>query len=64
MYLILPKEEALARNNQEAISRGCESPTIYWWASTELADGTIALHVGDGDGLTEDELKMCVTTIE
>jgi hypothetical protein len=63
MYLILPKDEALARNNKEAISRGCEPPTIYWWASTELADGTIALDVGDGEVLTDLELTMCVTEI-
>lgn len=60
MYLILPKDDALSRNNEESISRGCQPPTIYWWASTELADGNIALHVDDGNGLTDDEIAQCV----
>ena len=59
MYLILPKEEALARNNQEAISRNCVSPTLYWWHMIEGV-GQTALDVEDGKGLTDDEKKECV----
>ncbi len=60
MILILDKQEGLKRNSTEAVKRGCTSPTIYWWSWTELKDNKIALNVGDGDGLTKDELAQCV----
>jgi hypothetical protein len=59
MYLILPKEEALARNNQEAISRNCVSPTLYWWHMI-VGDELTAIDVEDGDGLTGEEALECV----
>lgn len=59
-YLILPKDEALARNNQEAIKRGCQAPTIYWWSWGYINSDTIWLSVEDGDGLTPDELNSLV----
>ena len=47
-YLIYPtKEQAEIRNNQEAIARGCQSPTIYWWSMRETNNGSWALLVGN-----------------
>lgn len=63
MYLILPKEEALVRNNQEAIKRGCTPPTVFWWSWDQLTPDTVWMSVGDGDGLTEEELNMCVENL-
>ena len=34
-------------NNQEAIARGCQSPTIYWWSMRETKNGSWALLVGN-----------------
>jgi hypothetical protein len=60
MHLLLTEEEALLRNREEATKRGCEMSTIYWWAFDVLPNGVVALNVGDGEGLSEDELAMCV----
>ncbi len=46
-YLILNRESATIRNVTEAIKRGCNiSTTKKWWSEIELADGNIALKVG------------------
>lgn len=63
MYLILEKEEAQKRNKVEAILRDCEPPTTKYWGEIEHGD-KIALDVGDGTGLTDDELKNCVDSLE
>jgi hypothetical protein len=59
MYLILDIEEAEERNKQEAEKRGCLPPTCFWWAN-ESNETQCALNVGNGDGLTKAELKLCV----
>ena len=59
-YLILPTAQAIERNSIQA-----EGLVSEWlWEMKDLGNGTTALLVNSGDGLTEDELKMCVTTIE
>ena len=63
MFLILPTSEATERNRQEAVGRGCDSSTIEWWESKDLENGTTALFVNHGDGLSEDELAMCVNKL-
>lgn len=73
MYLILTIKEAQERNRKEAINRNCEKGTNFWWYSIPLINGVmigendtdedvthLALNVGDGDGLTKDELRICV----
>lgn len=59
MYLILTDKEAEERNCEEACKRGCKT-TKFWWNAIKLKDGYTALDVGDGDGLSKDELKDCV----
>jgi hypothetical protein len=59
-YLILPTAQAIERNSIQ--SEGLVSEWL--WEMKDLGNGTTALLVNSGDGLTEDELKMCVTTIE
>ena len=59
MYLILTTEQAESRNMQEATSRGCNGVTVKWWSEITV-DGETALNVGDGDGLTPEELAQCV----
>lgn len=60
MYLILPTEEAKERNALEALKRGCKHPTTAWWSTSQINNNMAALHVMDGDGLTDSELEMCV----
>jgi hypothetical protein len=50
------EQQAVERNIVEAIRRGCDMVTTrYWWPMVQ--DGTdYLLNVGDGDGLTADEL--------
>jgi hypothetical protein len=37
--------------------------TIYWWAFDVLPNGIVALNVGDGEGLSADELAACVAEL-
>lgn len=63
MYLLFETyEEAELRNRFEALKRGCNGTTTkYWWAiAYEYEDGRVALDVGDGDGLSDDELNNIV----
>ena len=60
MFLILPTSEATERNRQEAVGRGCDSSTIEWWDFKDLGNGTTALLVNDGQGLSDEEIAMCV----
>jgi len=62
MYLELPTLEAIERNHEEAVKRGCSGTTLEWWACTQV-DDNIYLHVLDGDGLTPEELAECVDTL-
>ena len=59
MYLIITTEQAEQRNRQEATSRGCSGVTVKWWSEITI-EGETALNVGDGEGLTEEELNQCV----
>lgn len=64
MYLILPAAEAHGRNNQEATKRGWKVPNAKYWSWQISVDETMcALDVGNGDGLTDDELVQCVETL-
>jgi hypothetical protein len=49
MYLIFDTlEQATERNADEAKSRGCVAPTLYWWPMiVHPTDGRAALCVGD-----------------
>ena len=61
--MILPfetKEAADERNRFEAFKRGCQPPTIYWWKYPIEINGKRYLDVGDGDGLTQEEINRCV----
>lgn len=62
MYLIFAnKNEADVRNITEAVKRGHDMiSTNRVWSMIELEDGSVALDVGDGEGLTDSELGMCV----
>ena len=62
MYLILPTEQAEQRNSLEATKRSCGDVTLFWW-SQNTVEGETALNVGDGDGLTPDELAQCVSEL-
>lgn len=61
MYLILPTEQAEARNAQEAQNRNCGDVTSKWWSEITV-DGETALVV-TADGLTPEELAMCVEVL-
>jgi len=63
MYLKLPIEDAIERNNFESFKRGCSTSTCEWWSVIELKEGLV-LDVGDGDGLTKAELKLCVKELD
>ena len=63
MYLILPTEEAMKRNAQEAKVRRCDGSTLYWWAMIDVDDENTALCVEDGNGLTDSELNKCVQNL-
>jgi len=57
------KEEAEFRNFTEARKRGFSLPdTLYYWRVAD-ADGCV-LDVGDGEGLSEEELERTVETID
>jgi hypothetical protein len=57
------KEAAEIRNMVEAARRKCDMLTTRsWWAVVSGSDG-LALDVGDGDGLTVDELAQCVDVL-
>lgn len=55
-YLILPTAEAQERNSIHING----VVTEYLWEYKDLGNGTTALFVNHGDGLSEDELAMCV----
>ena len=64
MYLELPTPEAIERNHQEAVKRGCSGTTLEWWAWSAYDDDTIRyLNVLDGNGLSPEELAECVDTL-
>jgi hypothetical protein len=56
------QQEADERNKFEAFKRGCQTPTVFWWKRAELNEnsGKWELDVGDGDGLTDEELAMAI----
>ena len=61
MYLpFSTKEQADERNKFEAFKRGCQPPTLYWWSDPVEVNGKWYLDVGNGDGLTEDELQRVI----
>ena len=62
MYLILPTEQAEARNKAEAQNRGCGDVTNKWWSEITI-EGETALNVGDGEGLTGEELAQTVNEL-
>jgi hypothetical protein len=64
MYLIFEKyEDAEARNRKAITDRKWPSGTTEkMWQEVETVNGW-ALDVGNGDGLTQDELERCVIEI-
>jgi hypothetical protein len=68
MYLIFKNEkEAKERNLIEGFRRGLgdKHTTRYWWAVVyQYEDGRVVLNVGDGKGLSEDEMKDMVEKFE
>jgi len=56
LYLILPTAEAQERNSIQADG----SVTQWLWEMKDLGNGTTALFVIDGQGLSEEELAACV----
>lgn len=67
MYLIFETLQASEeRNLIEAMRRGCDLKTTnrVWSISKKYENGRVALNVGDGEGLTEEELNNCVETLE
>tara|TARA_R110000851_G_scaffold25923_1_gene74118 strand:+ start:871 stop:1071 length:201 start_codon:yes stop_codon:yes gene_type:complete len=66
MYLIFDNQQlAKERNLIEAMRRNCDLvKTKGVWTCIPLKDGRFALKVGDGKGLSKDELAQCVKTIE
>ncbi len=63
MYLILDKEKADERNRFEAFKRNAFWKNAKAWSEVYLEDGSIALDVGDGDGLTDEEKAQCVNEL-
>jgi hypothetical protein len=63
-YLPFDTEQAARERNMiEAFRRGCDMVTSqYWWPTVDGTDGKV-LNVGDGDGLSEEELERCVIEI-
>jgi hypothetical protein len=60
------KEERDIRNMIEAVKRGCDMVTTkMWWSNLEENEypNVWGLLVGDGAGLTEDELAQCVNEL-
>jgi hypothetical protein len=64
-YLPFDTEQAARERNMiEAIRRGCDMVTSrYWWPTVSGTDGKV-LDVGDGDGLSEEELERLTNEIE
>lgn len=58
-YLILPTAEAQERNSIQ--SDGLVSKWL--WESKDLGNGTTALLVNDGQGLSDEEIAMCVNKL-
>lgn len=56
LYLILPTAQAQERNSIELP----DTVSKWLWDSRDLGDGTTALLVNDGEGLSAEELAMCV----
>jgi hypothetical protein len=65
MYLIFEQyEEAEARNRKAITDRNWPNGTTEkMWQELKTVNGW-ALDVGNGDGLTQDELERCVDKIE
>ena len=58
-YLILPTAEAQERNSIHING----VVTEYLWESKDLGNGTTALLVNDGQGLSDEEIAMCVNKL-
>ena len=63
MYLILPQAEAEERNRYAAFKSNMIWRDSKRWAETPFVDGRIALNVDDGDGLTDEEIALCVNEL-
>tara|TARA_R110000823_G_scaffold228621_2_gene355844 strand:+ start:1271 stop:1468 length:198 start_codon:yes stop_codon:yes gene_type:complete len=64
MYLpFTTEQEAIDRSRFEAFNRGCVPPTLYWWSKPTEENGEYFLNVGDGDGLSDEEIARCVASI-
>jgi hypothetical protein len=63
-YLPFDTEQAAQERNMiEAIRRGCDMVTSrYWWPTVDGTEGKV-LNVGDGDGLSEEELARTVANL-
>jgi hypothetical protein len=59
LYLILPTAQAQERNSIELP----DTVSKWLWDSKDLGDGTTALLVNDGEGLSAAELAMCVNVL-
>ena len=62
-YLILPTDQAEFRNWKAARDINCKPETVYRWSISIVSETETALHVGDGDGLTAEELAQCVNEL-
>ena len=62
MYLIFTTyEEADTRNRKAIDDLGYPTgTTIKKWIEIETTDGRFALDVGNGEGLTDEEIAKCV----
>jgi hypothetical protein len=49
------KEELDLANHNEAIKRGCEGTTLFWFSTAELTDGTFALITDENIIVTDEE---------
>ena len=70
MYLIFDTHEEMETRNAKGVTGTdpedlgwSEGTTKYRWADIELDNGKWALNVGNGEGLTEEELANCVTQL-
>jgi hypothetical protein len=59
LYLILPTAQAQERNSIELP----DTVSKWLWDSKDLGDGTTALLVNDGEGLSAAELAMYVNVL-
>lgn len=68
MYLILPHLEAEQRNIDAGIEIGLKGTeggsTFYRWGMGIYDDELSYLDVGDGDGLTQEEIEQTVNEIQ